>query len=134
MESNTGQEGGALTSWTVAETDNLTIQAKREGGTLTAATEGRIDGANARLFLEALEGAIEDSDTAVLLDLSGLAYISSAGLRVILQTAKALRTQEAQFALCSAKGPIREVFEISGIDQIISIHDSEAAALASFEG
>ena len=54
MESNTGQEGGALTSWTVAETDNLTIQAKREGGTLTAATEGRIDGANARLFLEAL--------------------------------------------------------------------------------
>ncbi len=134
MESNTGQEGGALTSWTVAETDNLTIQAKREGGTLTAAPEGRIDGANAGLFMEALEGAIEDTDTAVLLDLSKLSYISSAGLRVILQTAKALRAQEAQFALCSVKGPIREVFEISGIDQIVSIYDSEAAAVALFKG
>ena len=123
-----------MTSWTAAQTDNLTIQAKREEGTLTAATEGRIDGANARLFLEALENAIEETDTAVLLDLSDLAYISSAGLRVILQTAKALRAQNAQFALCSAKGPIREVFEISGIDQIVSIHDSEDAAIASFKG
>ena len=80
-----------------------------------------------------LEGAIEEiRHSRVCWTSATLAYISSAGLRVILQTAKALRTQEAQFALCSAKGPIREVFEISGIDQIVSIHDSEAAALASF--
>ena len=111
----------------------MAIKTERLGDTLIAKTEGRVDGTNAREFQADLEGAIGKTERAVLLDMEDLSYISSAGLRVILLTAKTLKSQNAQFAVCSLSDPIREVFEISGFDRIISIHASQAEALASFK-
>ena len=101
----------------------------REGTTMIAMTEGRIDGANAREFQDSLEAAIDPADQAVILDLENLSYISSAGLRVILLAAKTLRKQNATLSVCSLSDPIRQVFEISGFDKIIPIHDTQAEAV-----
>ena len=109
----------------------MEINAERLDGTLIAKAEGRIDGVNASDFEQSLRGAIEDSDTAVIVDLAELSYISSAGLRAVLLTAKSLTQRAAKFALCSPSKPIREVFEISGFDKIIDIHDSRDAAIAA---
>jgi stage II sporulation protein AA (anti-sigma F factor antagonist) len=109
------------------------VKTERQGNTLIAKTDGRVDGTNAREFQADLEAAIDESERAVILDMEELSYISSAGLRVILLTAKNLRNQDAKFAVCSLSGPIQEVFEISGFDKIISIHASQAEALASFK-
>ena len=109
------------------------VSTERQGDTLIAKTDGRVDGANAREFQSALEEAIDANERAVILDMEELSYISSAGLRVILLTAKNLRSQNAKFAVCSLSAPIREVFEISGFDKIISIHNTQAEALASFK-
>jgi anti-anti-sigma factor len=111
----------------------MAVSTERQGDTLVAKTDGRVDGANAREFQSALEAAINPDERAVILDMEELSYISSAGLRVILLTAKNLRTQNAKFAVCSLSAPIREVFEISGFDKIISIHATQADALASFK-
>ena len=102
----------------------MDIQTERTDGALIAKAEGRIDGVNARDFEEALTTAISGDDKAVVMDLEGLSYISSAGLRVILLIAKTLRKREADFMLCSLSDPIREVFEISGFDKIIPVHAS----------
>lgn len=110
------------------------ISTEREGVTLIAKTEGRVDGANAREFQDALEEAIDPADRAVILDLENLSYISSAGLRVILLTAKTLRKQNASLSVCSLSEPIRQVFEISGFDKIIPIHASQAEAVAAVSG
>ena len=107
----------------------MAISTERDGGTLIAKTEGRVDGSNAREFQDALEEAIEPTDTAVVLDLENLSYISSAGLRVILLTAKTLRKQDAKLAVCSLSDSIKQVFEISGFDKIIPIHASQAEAV-----
>ena len=72
----------------------MPIESVREGGTLIAKAEARIDGANAKAFQDELESVIDQDDHAVILDLENLFYISSAGLRVILLTAKALQRQE----------------------------------------
>ena len=112
----------------------MEIQTEREGGTLIAKAEGRIDGVNARDFEEALKAAIGESDNAVVMDLEGLSYISSAGLRVILLIAKTLRKREAKFAICSLADPIKEVFEISGFDKIIPVHASRGEAIAALDG
>ena len=110
------------------------ISIEREGVTVIAKIDGRLDGANAQEFQGDLTDAIEDSDRAVVLDFADLSYISSAGLRVILITAKALKRQEAELAVCSLSDPIREVFEISGFDQIIPVRDSQADAIAAVSG
>ena len=67
----------------------MSIHTEREGSTLIAIADERVDGANAREFQNELEAAIDENDHAVILDLQRLFYISSAGLRVILLTAKA---------------------------------------------
>ncbi len=128
-----GIDSGAPTSWTVTDTENLTVQAEKEGGVLVARVTGRVDGANAREFQEALESAVGESELVVL-DLEALSYISSAGLRVMLLLAKALRRQDAKFAVCSLTDRIREVFEISGFDKIIPVHASQDKAITALEG
>ena len=109
----------------------MDIGVERHDGTLVAIADGRIDGINASAFEQALRNAIGDGDKAVIVDLSGLSYISSAGLRAILLIAKMLSGRSAKFGLCSLSGPIREVFEISGFDKIVDIHASRDEAIAA---
>ena len=108
----------------------MVINVERENGILIAQVAGRVDSANAPEFEKALSAAISEG-CALVLDLKGLSYISSSGLRVLLLVAKTLRNRAAHLALCSLSGPIREVFEISGFDKIIPVHDSRAEALAA---
>ena len=109
----------------------MKIGVERQGGALIATAEGRIDGINASDFEQALRNAIGDDDMAVVVDLAGLSYISSAGLRAVLLIAKMLSQRSAKFGICSLTDPIREVFEISGFDKIVSIYDTREAAVAA---
>ena len=109
------------------------VTTERHDDILSADVGGRIDGSNVVQFEEAIRTAVEDSDRAVIMDFEKLAYISSAGLRAVLLTAKTLQGRNAKLVLCSLADPIREVFEISGFDKILPIHPTKAEALASLE-
>ena len=111
----------------------MEISTERKGSVLVATTEERIDGVNARAFQDALQAAIADTDRAVILDLSQLTYISSAGLRVILLIARTLQRQDGNLAVCSLSGPVQEVFQISGFDQIIKTYGTQDEAISSLE-
>ena len=101
---------------------------------MIAKADGRVDGANALEFHEALEAAIGPDDQTMVLDFGGISYISSAGLRVVLLVAKTLQKQNAKMAVCSLSEPIREIFEISGFDKIIPVYPSRQEALAGLSG
>lgn len=92
----------------------------------------RVDGSNARDFENALREIIQDGDRALVLDFEPLTYISSAGLRALLLTAKNLQKRGAGFGICTLAPPIREVFAISGFDKIISTYETKGEAVASF--
>ena len=111
----------------------MEIETERQGDTVIAKADGRIDGANAREFQTALEAAIDANDCSMVLDMERLSYISSAGLRVILLMAKTLQGRNRKLAICSLSESIREVFGISGFDKIIPIHASTVDALAKFK-
>ena len=130
MEAN-GQEGEAVTTWTVADTKGLTIKGERKAGTLIAKAAGRVDGSNAREFQDALESLLDGNVSAMLLDFERLSYISSAGLRVILLVSKQLQNRDVKFGVCSLSDPISEVFQISGFNEIIPTHAAQADALAA---
>jgi anti-anti-sigma factor len=116
-------------SVTIGGSSSLTTE--RSGQTLIISAKGRIDGANATEVQGVLSSAFEPGVKLMLLDLGGLTYISSAGLRVIMLTARTLDRNGAKFAVGSPAGPIREVFQISGFDQIIPIFDSQDEAIES---
>ncbi len=109
----------------------MEISAQRQSGTVVATVGGRIDSSNSRDFHSGLEKVITGDDPAVVLSFENVSYISSAGMRVVLLTAKSLRSRGAELVLCSMSDPIREVFKISGFDKVIAIHGSQSEALAA---
>jgi anti-sigma B factor antagonist len=78
---------------------------------------GRLDAAeapSAQSFLDSLDGT-------VTLDCSGLDYISSAGLGVLLKTQKRLLAARGKLRLAGLKPHVRDVFTYSGFDQLFEI-------------
>jgi len=110
------------------------IETERDGSVLTVKVYGRVDGANANDFQNKIKSTFNEEDTVVMLDMEKLSYISSAGLRVVLMIAKVLEQQQANFAVYSLSDSIRDVFEISGFDKVINVHESREKALASIDG
>ena len=109
----------------------MEITAETESGTVIARASGRIDSSNSREFHSNLEAVVAADDPALVLNFEDVSYISSAGMRVILITAKSLQKTGVRFALCSMNDSIREVFKISGFDKIIPIHQSQSDALTA---
>ncbi len=109
----------------------MKVDTEQASGATIAKAVGRVDSTNARAFDDALETIIDESSQAVIVDLEALSYISSAGLRVILLAAKSLQKLDREFMICSLSDSIKELFEVSGFDKIITIHTSRAEALAS---
>ena len=85
----------------------------------TLALEGRLDTLTAP-ELEAEISAMFPTVQTLTLDMEKLDYISSAGLRVILKTQKAL-TQKAGLKLIHVSDEVREVFEITGFSDFLTI-------------
>ncbi len=112
----------------------MEVRTERRNATLVAEIEGRIDGIAARELEDAMKSAISDEDAVVIVDLEGVSYISSAGLRAILLVAKDLWKRDAKFSLCSLAKPIHEVFDVAGFHKIIKIHDTRAEALTEAGG
>lgn len=94
----------------------------------TFAPTGRIDASNAAAREQELLALMASSGPSVVIDLSGLSYISSAGLRVLLVGAKAARTKGGKAVIGGAPAAIADVLKMSGFDKIIPLlPDADAA-------
>ena len=67
------------------------------------------------------------------MNLAGLEYVSSAGLRVLLVTAKKLSRQNGKIVLCGLQDTVREVLTISGFLSIFQVAADEAEAAKCLE-
>jgi len=99
---------------------------------MVAVIAGRLDTATAIAAENTLLPLIQDG--SVIVDLSEVGYVSSAGLRVLLKAAKQARGSGGRFVLCGLRQPLREVFEISGFDKVMQIFPNRDEALASAFG
>ncbi|MDD2466640.1 MAG: STAS domain-containing protein [Desulfobulbus sp.] len=107
----------------------MEIQSRIENFTAVVTVTGKMDALTAPAYQEKLNQLIADGTIAFVVDLEGLNYISSAGLRGILATAKALKGKGGQVRFANVKGTVKEVFEMSGFGSIFQTHDSVTAAL-----
>lgn len=109
---------------------SLSISWSSEGGARIASVDGRIDSANASEFESRMEQGIQADDQALVIDFSGVNFISSSGLRVVLRLAKSFRPPRS-FSICGLSDFLAEIFGISGFDQIVTIHPGREDALAA---
>ena len=99
------------------------IQATEEtrSGWCVVAVRGRADADAADHLENTLKAALE-TNPKVAADFSALDYISSAGIRAVLQAARAAQTRQAEFAVCGMSPSVKKVFDMSGLNQILKIH------------
>jgi anti-sigma B factor antagonist len=65
-----------------------------------------------------------------VVDMSGVVFIASLGLRMLLSSAKALRAAGARMVILNPPEPVAEVLRTAGIDQVITVTNDEQMALA----
>ncbi len=99
------------------------------GDVVVAKLAGRLDSQSATPAEEQLTGLIGTAAPRLVIDLSNLEYISSAGLRVLLLVARKVQQAQGKMAVFGLASGVREVFSISGFDTIFTVRDDAAAAL-----
>jgi anti-anti-sigma factor len=99
------------------------IQVTQEirSGWCVVGVTGRADGECADTLEAVLRTAVENN-AKVAADFSALDYISSAGIRAVLQAARAAEGRQTEFAVCSLSPPAKKVFDMSGLHHILRIH------------
>ena len=97
----------------------MTINTKAEGSKLTICLEGRLDTSSAPQLETALKESLRGV-TELVMDFAELAYISSAGLRVLLSAMKLMKKQ-CSMVVCNVNETVMEVFEITGFADMLTI-------------
>ncbi len=97
----------------------MNINKHLEESRLCLSLEGRLD-TNTAPSLEAELKRSIDNITELVFDLAELAYISSAGLRVLL-TAQKIMNKQGSMTVKNASPEIMEVFEITGFTDILTL-------------
>jgi anti-anti-sigma factor len=114
----------------------MNVRSDRRGKVMVVATTGRIDFAGAEAFRHALFPHLErcvSGGTPLLLDLAGVDYISSAGLRELLIAAKRVAAGGGRMMVCSLQPMVKEVVRISRFDLVLHITDGADQALHQLE-
>ncbi len=107
----------------------IEIQQEQQGVTRILALSGRLDtdtSADVELTLQDLLAAGERN---FLVDLTGIGYVSSAGLRVLLATAKQLEGGKGSLRLCGLNPSVKQVFDVAGFSKLFALFPDRAAAL-----
>ena len=97
----------------------MNIIKKQDGTTLTVALEGRLDTVTSPHLEGELRTAV-NGVTELIFDLTGLEYISSAGLRVLLSAQKVM-SRQGKMTIRNVKPEIMEIFEMTGFVDILNI-------------
>lgn len=95
--------------------------------------QGFINAHTVRQFEQALSHALEDGNQKLLINGSGLAYIASAGLGVIMGLIEETRSKGGDIRLAELNDTVRNIFEVLGFNHLCKVLSSETEGLESYQ-
>jgi len=110
------------------------VRTEKEGELIVLALSGQLDSKTAPELEREVGKALGKTGRALLFDLTGLEFVASAGLRIVIMVGKRLASDGGAIALCGLNPSVREVFEISGFAKLFPILPDRRAALAKLSG
>ncbi|MCP3967507.1 MAG: STAS domain-containing protein [Lentisphaerae bacterium] len=108
----------------------MDITQQEQNGVVEMAMAGRLDAVSAVEADKEFGKVLDAGHDRLLIELSQLDYISSAGLRVLLVVAKRIQQNGGKVVLCALTPNVKEVFEISGFSSIFKIFENTPDAAA----
>jgi len=112
----------------------LDIPEKSAGNVYVISLNGRLDANAANDVEKKLDSLFMSAKSQLVVNLKGLEYISSSGLRVLLAALKKMRKQQGDIRLACLQPYVKEVFDIAGFTQLFKMFDKEEEAIDSFKG
>jgi len=113
--------------------DNMPIEATGDGDLAIVAMGGELDYEASPQLRARLVGAIKAGGRRLVLDLSDVTFIDSTAIGVLAGTVA--RLDEAgggSLAVVSTNDKVLQIFEITGLDSVISLHSSREEAVSAF--
>ncbi len=107
----------------------MDIAQEMVGEVLLIGPKGRLDTETSGELELALHDAFEGGKFHFLIDMSGIGYVSSAGLRVLLSIAKKLESGIGSLLICGLNPTVKQVFDLSGFTCLFKIAGTRAEAL-----
>jgi anti-sigma B factor antagonist len=109
----------------------MRLNIEPDGSMVAVQLIDRLDATSSKELEGKLDELIEYGYQTLILDFSQLEYISSAGLRTILTSAKKIRSKSGEIRIAGMSGMVTEIFQLSGFYDLFPIYDTvEAAKIA----
>jgi anti-sigma B factor antagonist len=105
------------------EAGGLGVQLEQEGERVVVRAEGELDLASAKGFEAKLREAIRASSFGVILDLGGVTFIDSTGLRVLISAATLSHSSRRELIVLQGSEQVRHVIETSGVEDLLPLVD-----------
>ena len=110
----------------------MEIKEKQVDGVTVLSLTGSIDAMTAPRITEFIQDQIAGGNIKLVVDMSGVDYTSSAGLRVLLGAIKETRSQSGDLRLTGVRPDVRKVLTLSGFTNILKMFDTLDTAIASY--
>jgi len=107
----------------------MKLQSNQLNDAVFMEAEGRMDAASAPNFDSQCQKWIDKGINTIVVDLSKLEYLSSAGLRSILVIAKKLKADGGKLLFCGVQGTVKEIFDISGFSSMFEFYKNPTAVM-----
>jgi anti-anti-sigma factor len=107
------------------------IKDTRLRGAPGVAVYGEVDVDSVPALVAALDAAIRESTGAFVIDLCDVEFVDSAGLSVLLRARAMLGREDRQLAVVCPPGPVRRLFEVAGIADLLILFGSREDAAAA---
>jgi anti-anti-sigma factor len=100
---------------------SFTASVKGQNGEASVVLTGELDMASSPDLADVLETLIENGPTELMIDFSGLSFIDSSGLAVLVATQNALAEKGRHLSVRSARPHALRVFEIAGLGEFLDV-------------
>jgi len=102
-------------------------------GICVVEAKGRLDAAAASQLEAHVASLLAEGKNKIVVDLGGVSYISSTGLRVLLVAIKRAQGGSGDLKLCCLSPRVHDIFRMAGFTTIFPIHGTEEEAVRGFE-
>jgi anti-anti-sigma factor len=109
----------------------MEINATLHDNVAAVAVSGRLDSSNAEGLKERLGEIIHSGASRLVIDLHEVIYISSAGFRTLLITARAVDQASGRMVLCGIAGEVKRLFEVAAFTELFTIVPTREEALSA---
>ena len=111
----------------------MEIILSEKDGIVCVAICDQLGGIQPAEFADAIGSIIQSDCRHLIFDLSGMKYLKTPTLRVILNAIKEIHQKSGKVVLCCMTGYVKEIFEVTRFDNAIAITDSIESGLKKFD-